>query len=66
MFVLKTHPCFGIGIFALAFARKAALPTIGIEHGPGGMPIHFSEIAFDMRKDVFVIFHDVAVCVDNE
>jgi hypothetical protein len=30
------------------------------------MPIHFTEIAFDMRKDVFVIFHDVAVCVDNE
>jgi hypothetical protein len=30
------------------------------------MPVHFGEVALDVGKDIFVIFHDVAVRVDYE
>jgi hypothetical protein len=30
------------------------------------MPVHLGKVAFDVGEDVFVIFHDMAVCVDDE
>ena len=66
MLILKADPSFGVGIFALAFARQAALPAVGVEHRPRRVPIHFAEVAFDVSENILVVFHDVAVCVDNE
>ena len=66
MLILKADPRLGVGIFALAFARQATLPAVGVEHRPRGVPIHFAEITFDMSENVLVVFHDVAICVDNE
>ena len=66
VFILKTYPGFGVGVFAFAFAREAALPTVGIEHRPGRVPVHLAEIAFDVSENILVVFHDVAVGVDNE
>src|SRR5580765_2189203 len=66
MLILKADPSVSVGIFALAFARQAALPAVGVEHRPRRVPIHFAEVAFDVSEDVLVVFHDVAVCVDNE
>ena len=66
MLVLKVYPAFGVGILALTFARQAALPAVGVEHWPSGMPVHFAEVAFDVGENFFVVFHDVAVGVDDE
>ena len=30
------------------------------------MPVHLAEVAFDVRENILVIFHDVAVGVDDE
>ena len=66
MLVLKAYPRFGVRVFALAFARQATLPAVGVEHRPRGVPVHLAEISFDVSEDVLVVFHDVAVCVDYE
>ncbi len=66
VFILKADPRLGVWIFALALARQAALPAVGIEHGPGRVPVHFAEITLDMREKILVIFHDMAVGVDDE
>src|SRR5439155_6257728 len=64
--VLKTNPGLGVRIFALALAREAALPAVGIEYRPRGVPVHFTEIALDMSEQVLVLLHHVSVCIDNE
>src|SRR5258706_7001133 len=66
MLVLKFYPAFGIGVFAFAFARQTALPTVGVEHRPSRVPVHLGKVTLDMSEDVFVIFHDVTVGVDDE
>jgi hypothetical protein len=66
VFILKTDPRFGVRVFALAFARQTALPAVGVEHRPGGVPVHLRKVSFDVSKDVLVVFHDVAVRIDNK
>src|SRR5262249_31788141 len=64
IFVLKTNPRLGVGIFTLAFARQTALPAIGIEHRPGGVPVHVAKVPFNVIKDILMLLHHVSVGID--
>jgi hypothetical protein len=66
MLILEPDPSLGVRIFALAFARQAALPAIGVEQWPTGVPVHLAEIAFDVIEEILVLLHDVSVCIDDQ